>query len=108
MHERCERLPVSPESARKITPVARYRAYFARLAADSHGETRIAAVTFSTTVAPGIRNGLVPVVVDVDLDSYQIDVDNCIYCRACIEVAPRDCIRYTTVTAPTATAPHSR
>ena len=33
------------------------------------------AVTFSTTVAPGIRNGLVPVVVDVDLDTYQIDVD---------------------------------
>ena len=33
------------------------------------------AVTFSTTVAPGIRNGLVPVVVDVDLDSYQIEVD---------------------------------
>ena len=33
------------------------------------------AVTFSTTVAPGIRNGLIPVVVDVDLDSYQIDVD---------------------------------
>ncbi len=24
---------------------------------------------------------------------YTIDVDNCIYCRACIEVAPRDCIK---------------
>ncbi|MCU7871501.1 MAG: FAD-dependent oxidoreductase [Candidatus Thiodiazotropha sp. (ex Lucinoma borealis)] len=24
---------------------------------------------------------------------YQIDVDRCIYCRACIEVAPRDCIK---------------
>jgi formate dehydrogenase major subunit len=24
---------------------------------------------------------------------YQIDVSNCIYCRACIEVAPRDCIK---------------
>lgn len=33
------------------------------------------AVTFSTTVAAGIRRGLVPVVVDVDLDTYCIDVD---------------------------------
>ncbi len=24
---------------------------------------------------------------------YEIDVDNCIYCRACIDVAPRDCIK---------------
>lgn len=32
------------------------------------------AVTFSTTVAAGIRHGLVPVVVDVEADSYQIDV----------------------------------
>ncbi len=24
---------------------------------------------------------------------YSIDVDNCIFCRACIEVAPRDCIK---------------
>lgn len=24
---------------------------------------------------------------------YSIDIDNCIYCRACIEVAPRDCIK---------------
>ncbi len=24
---------------------------------------------------------------------YEIDVDNCIYCRACIEVAPRNCIK---------------
>jgi len=24
---------------------------------------------------------------------YEIDIDNCIYCRACIEVAPRDCIK---------------
>jgi NADPH-dependent glutamate synthase beta subunit-like oxidoreductase len=24
---------------------------------------------------------------------YEIDTDNCIYCRACIEVAPRDCIK---------------
>ena len=24
---------------------------------------------------------------------YSIDVDNCIYCRACIEVAPRNCIK---------------
>jgi formate dehydrogenase major subunit len=24
---------------------------------------------------------------------YQIDVDRCIYCRACIEVAPRSCIK---------------
>ena len=24
---------------------------------------------------------------------YQIDVDRCIYCRACIEVAPRACIK---------------
>jgi ferredoxin len=24
---------------------------------------------------------------------YEIDLDNCIYCRACIEVAPRDCIK---------------
>jgi formate dehydrogenase major subunit len=24
---------------------------------------------------------------------YQIDVDNCIYCSACIEVAPRNCIK---------------
>ena len=33
------------------------------------------AVTFSTTVAAGIRHGLVPVVVDVEPDTYQIDVD---------------------------------
>ncbi|MBF0181620.1 MAG: FAD-dependent oxidoreductase [Magnetococcales bacterium] len=26
---------------------------------------------------------------------YQIDVDRCIYCRACIEVAPRNCIKLT-------------
>ncbi len=25
--------------------------------------------------------------------NYRIDVDNCIYCRACIDVAPRDCIK---------------
>jgi len=25
--------------------------------------------------------------------NYQIDVDNCIYCRACIEVAPKNCIK---------------
>ena len=25
--------------------------------------------------------------------NYQIDVGNCIYCRACIEVAPRNCIK---------------
>ncbi len=25
--------------------------------------------------------------------SYQIDIDNCIYCRACIEVAPKNCIK---------------
>ncbi len=25
--------------------------------------------------------------------NYRIDVDNCIYCRACIEVAPRNCIK---------------
>jgi ferredoxin len=24
---------------------------------------------------------------------YEIDIDNCIYCRACIEVAPKDCIK---------------
>ena len=24
---------------------------------------------------------------------YEIDIDNCIYCRACIEVAPRNCIK---------------
>jgi glutamate synthase (NADPH/NADH) small chain len=24
---------------------------------------------------------------------YEIDVDNCIFCRACIDVAPRDCIK---------------
>ncbi len=24
---------------------------------------------------------------------YEIDIDNCIYCRACIDVAPRDCIK---------------
>jgi len=24
---------------------------------------------------------------------YQIDIDNCIYCRACIEVAPKNCIK---------------
>ena len=24
---------------------------------------------------------------------YEIDVDNCTFCRACIEVAPRDCIK---------------
>jgi formate dehydrogenase major subunit len=24
---------------------------------------------------------------------YQIDIDRCIYCRACIEVAPRNCIK---------------
>ena len=24
---------------------------------------------------------------------YQIDIENCIYCRACIEVAPRNCIK---------------
>ena len=32
------------------------------------------AVTFSTTVAPGIRAGLVPVVIDVEPHTYQIDV----------------------------------
>jgi len=32
------------------------------------------AVTFSTTVAPGIRGGFVPVVIDVEPDTYQIDV----------------------------------
>lgn len=32
------------------------------------------AVTFSTTVAPGIRAGFVPVVIDVDPNTYQIDV----------------------------------
>ena len=31
------------------------------------------AVTFSTTVAPGIRGGFVPVVIDVEPDTYQID-----------------------------------
>ena len=25
--------------------------------------------------------------------NYQIDIDNCIYCRACIEVAPKNCIK---------------
>ena len=25
--------------------------------------------------------------------NYKIDVDNCIYCRACIEVAPKNCIK---------------
>jgi NADPH-dependent glutamate synthase beta subunit-like oxidoreductase len=25
--------------------------------------------------------------------NYQIDVDNCIYCRACIDVAPKNCIK---------------
>jgi formate dehydrogenase major subunit len=25
--------------------------------------------------------------------SYQIDIDNCIFCRACIEVAPKNCIK---------------
>ncbi len=25
--------------------------------------------------------------------NYEINVDNCLYCRACIEVAPRDCIK---------------
>lgn len=25
--------------------------------------------------------------------NYEIDVDNCIYCRACIDVAPRNCIK---------------
>ncbi len=25
--------------------------------------------------------------------NYEIDIDNCIYCRACIDVAPRDCIK---------------
>ena len=24
---------------------------------------------------------------------YEIDIDNCIYCRACIDVAPKDCIK---------------
>ncbi len=33
-----------------------------------------AAVTFSTDIAPMIRAGLVPVFVDVELDTYQIDV----------------------------------
>ena len=32
------------------------------------------AVTFSTTVAGGVRHGLVPVVVDIEPDTYQIDV----------------------------------
>jgi CDP-6-deoxy-D-xylo-4-hexulose-3-dehydrase len=32
-------------------------------------------VTFSTDIAPMVRSGLVPVYVDVDADSYQIDVE---------------------------------
>ncbi len=33
------------------------------------------ALTFSTTVAPLVRNGLVPAFVDVDVDTFNIDVD---------------------------------
>ncbi len=49
------------------------------------------AVTFSTTVAPGIRNGLVPVVVDVDLDTYQIDVEAIEGAPSAIGPAPSSC-----------------
>ncbi|MEO5838199.1 MAG: aminotransferase class I/II-fold pyridoxal phosphate-dependent enzyme [Acidimicrobiales bacterium] len=38
-------------------------------------EVITAAVTFSTDVAPLVRAGLVPVFVDVEYDTYQIDVD---------------------------------
>jgi CDP-4-dehydro-6-deoxyglucose reductase, E1 len=38
-------------------------------------EVLTAAVTFSTDVAPLVRAGLVPVFVDVEYDTYQIDVD---------------------------------
>ena len=38
-------------------------------------EVLTAAVTFSTDIAPLVRAGLVPVFVDVEFDTYQIDVD---------------------------------
>jgi CDP-6-deoxy-D-xylo-4-hexulose-3-dehydrase len=38
-------------------------------------EVLTAAVTFSTDVAPLVRAGLVPVFIDVEYDTYQIDVD---------------------------------
>lgn len=38
-------------------------------------EVITAAVTFSTDVAPLVRAGLVPVFIDVEYDTYQIDVD---------------------------------
>jgi CDP-6-deoxy-D-xylo-4-hexulose-3-dehydrase len=38
-------------------------------------EVLTAAVTFSTDIAPLVRAGLVPVFVDVEVDTYQIDVD---------------------------------
>ena len=38
-------------------------------------EVITASVTFSTDVAPLVRAGLVPVFVDVEVDTYQIDVD---------------------------------
>ncbi|MEO8695653.1 MAG: aminotransferase class I/II-fold pyridoxal phosphate-dependent enzyme [Acidimicrobiales bacterium] len=38
-------------------------------------EVITAAVTFSTDIAPLVRAGLVPVFVDVEYDTYQIDVD---------------------------------
>ena len=45
------------------------------LGLDPGDEVLTAAVTFSTDVAPLVRAGLVPVFVDVEYDTYQIDVD---------------------------------
>lgn len=40
-----------------------------------HDEREIAAVTFSTDIAPMVRNGIVPAFVDVTPDTFQIDTD---------------------------------
>ncbi|TML07536.1 MAG: DegT/DnrJ/EryC1/StrS family aminotransferase [Actinobacteria bacterium] len=45
------------------------------LGLDPGDEVLTSAVTFSTDIAPLVRAGLVPVFVDVEYDTYQIDVD---------------------------------
>jgi CDP-6-deoxy-D-xylo-4-hexulose-3-dehydrase len=45
------------------------------LGLEAGDEIVTSAVTFSTDIAPMVRSGLVPVFVDVTLDSYQIDVE---------------------------------
>ena len=59
-------------------------------------------LTFSTDIAPMVQSGIVPVFVDVDPDSYQIDVDG--HRRAWSALAPRrSWCRTCAATCPTGT-----